>query len=75
MALVGFEAAVGIDVDEKGHMAIVKPECGNRDLAARSRMSRLCYIFRLMPDNKRLLDLALKGLEAERSGLIRRSMN
>ena len=29
--------------------------------------SHLCYIFPLMPDNKRLLELALKGLEAERS--------
>ena len=30
-------------------------------------MSYLCYIFPLMPDNKRLVELALKGLEAERS--------
>lgn len=30
-------------------------------------MSHLCYIFPLMPENKRLLELALKGLEAERS--------
>jgi hypothetical protein len=27
----------------------------------------MCYIFPLMPDNKRLLELALKGLQAERS--------
>ena len=30
-------------------------------------MPHLCYISPLMPDNKRLLELALKGLEAERS--------
>ena len=29
--------------------------------------SHVCYIFPLMPDDKRLLELALKGLEAERS--------
>ncbi len=30
-------------------------------------MSHLCYISPPMPDNKRLLELALKGLQAERS--------
>jgi len=33
----------------------------------RGNVSHLCYICPLMPDNKRLLELALKGLEAERS--------
>ena len=35
-------------------------------IAFGGNMSNLCYIFPLMPD-KRLLELALKGLEAERS--------
>ena len=36
-------------------------------IAFGGNMSHVCYIFPLMPDEKRLLELALKGLEAERS--------
>ena len=36
-------------------------------IAFGGNMSHVCYIFPLMPDDKRLLELALKGLEAERS--------
>ena len=39
------------------------PSC----FASSCNVSHLCYIFPLMPDNKRLLELALKGLQAERS--------
>ena len=36
-------------------------------IAFGGNMSHVCYILPLMPDDKRLLELALKGLEAERS--------
>ena len=39
------------------------PSC----LASSGNVSHLCYIFPLMPNNKRLLELALKGLQSERS--------
>ena len=34
--------------------------------ASSRNVSHVCYIFPLMPNNKRLLELALKGLQAER---------
>src|SRR5437763_14013374 len=36
-------------------------------IAFGGNMSHVCYIFPLMPDDKGLLELALKGLEAEGS--------
>ena len=41
--------------------------CSPATIAFGCNMSHLCYIFPLMPNDRRLLELALKGLEAERS--------
>jgi hypothetical protein len=47
--------------------AIVCDYFHNSTQPSSGNVSNLCYIVPLMPDNKRLLELALKGLQAERS--------